>query len=252
MKLKDKVAIVTGAGRGLGKEIACALAEAGADAVLVARTHDEIKAVGTEVTNLGRKALVVPADVSAEKQVNQMVQKAIAQFGRVDILVNNAGGPLKSYRTRVLDLTLSDWQAVFDVNVFGTFLCCQAVLPHMMKQKGGVIINISSGMGQRGHAGNTAYSASKFAVEGLSQAMALEFSPWGIRVNTLSPGGLTATPGMIRQHPDLPVDRMLDPKIIRGVVVYLASDDSTGVTGQSFTATTWNLDQLEIHAVLKH
>ncbi len=180
-----------------------------------------------------------------------MVQKTAGVFGRIDILVNNAGGPLNSYQTHICDLNTNDWRAVFDVNVTGMFLCSRAVAPYMIKQKSGVIINISSGMGKRGRAGMIAYSAAKFAVEGLTQSLALDLSPWNIRVNALEPGGLTATPGMLRKNPDMPPDKMLQPGVIRDVLVYLASEDSAGVTGQSLTATSWNLERREIQRLVE-
>ncbi|MFC1902735.1 SDR family NAD(P)-dependent oxidoreductase [Chloroflexota bacterium] len=251
MKLKDKVAIVTGSGHGLGHEIALAYAKEGAALVLVARSQNEIEAVANEVRAFGGKALAIPTDVSVEEQVYRMVQKTVDEFGRIDILVNNAGGPLNSYSTPMWDLALSDWQAVLDVNLTGTFLCSKAVLTHMMRQNSGVIINMSSGMGKRGKMGMSAYSAAKFAVEGLTQSMALETSAFNIRVNALDPGGLTATPGMIKKNLEKKPDQMLQPAIISEVAVYLASGESVGVTGQSFTATIWNLDRQQIRSLLK-
>ncbi len=251
MKLTGKVAIVTGASHGLGCEMALTLAKEGADLVLAARSQNELEALASEINALGRKALAVPTDVSVEEQVNRMVRETVNEFGRIDILVNNAGGPLNSYQTHICDLSLVDWQAVLDVNVTGVFLCSRAVAQYMMQQKGGVIINISSGMGKRGRAGTSAYTAAKFAVEGLTQSMALEFSPWNIRGNTLAPGGLTATPGMIAKNKDTSPDKMLQPEIIRGALIFLASEDSAGVTGQSFVAKTWNTDSKDIQRLLE-
>lgn len=250
MKLKDRVAIVAGSGRGLGREIAFAFAEEGANLVLAARTQSEIEAVAKEVRTLGRKALAITTDVSVEEQVNRMVQKTMDELGRVDILVNNAGGPFGTMGTLVRDLSLPNWQHVLDINITGTFLCSRAVLNYMMKQRNGNIINITSNHGIRGRAGRAAYCAAKFAQEGLTQAMALELAPFNIRVNALRPGGQTATATVVKQHPDVPPEKMLQPKIIREVAVYLASDDSAGVSGQSFDAKTWHQDQDEIRKVL--
>ena len=251
MKLKDKVAIVAGAGRGLGREMALAFAEEGANLVLAARTQSEIEAVAQEVRALGRKALAVPTDVSVEGQVNQMVKKAVDEFGRIDILVNNAGGPFGTHGIPIRDLSLADWQRVLDINVTGIFLCSRAVLKYMMQQRSGAIINITSGHGKRGRGGRTAYCAAKFAQEGLTQAMAMELAPFNIRVNALKPGGQTATPAVFSEHPDASSAGMLPPQIIRQVAVYLASDDSAGVTGQSFDAKVWQDDENDIRPVLK-
>ncbi len=137
MKLENKVAIVTGAGRGLGREMALAFAEEGASLVLAARTQSEIEAVAQEVMALSRKALSIPTDVSVEEQVNRMVRKTIDEFGRVDILVNNAGGPFGTNGILVRGLSLSAWRTVLDINLTGTFLCSKAVLKHMMEQRSG-------------------------------------------------------------------------------------------------------------------
>lgn len=188
VKLKDKVAIITCGGHGMGREMALAFAEEGANVVLAARTQSEIEAVAQELRTLGRKALAIPADVSIEEQVNRMVQKTIDEFGKVDILVNNAGGSFGARETMICDLSLSDWRYVLDVNLTGAFLCSRAVLQHMIEQKSGVIINITAGMGQRGKGGMGALSAAKFALEGLTQAMARELVPFNIRVNALKPG----------------------------------------------------------------
>lgn len=249
MKLKDRVALITGGGRGLGREMALALAEEGAHLVLAARTESEIEDVAREIRSLGRKVMAVQADVSVEEQVSLMVQKALDEFSTIDILVNNAGGPLDSYKVLLRDLSLAQWRQVLDVNLTGAFLCSRAVSRHMMERQKGVIINISSGMGRRGRAGMVAYSAAKFGVEGLTQAMALELAPFNIRVNSLAPGGPTATRGTLR-HGDIPVEALLKPEVIRGVAVFLASDDSIGVTGQALTATLWNADRKDTRLML--
>lgn len=251
MRLKDKVAIVTGSARGLGREIALAYAEEGANLVLADITQNELESVAQEVIALGRKAIAIPTDVSIEERVNRMVQKTIDALRRIDILVNNAGGSLGSYMTMICDLSVTDWSAVINTNVTGTFLCSRAVLRHMMQQKSGIIINLSSGMGTRARAGMGAYSAAKFAIEGLTQAMALETSSFNIRVNAIGPGGRTATPSMLKKRTEMPLEQMLQPRIIRELAIYLASDDSAGITGQSFRAVTWLRDKKDTQELIE-
>ncbi|MBI4332641.1 MAG: SDR family NAD(P)-dependent oxidoreductase [Chloroflexi bacterium] len=240
MKLKNKVAIVTGGGGGLGREIALALAREGAHLALVDVNWRNACGVAREVRNAGRKALPVQANVSKERQVMRAVERTLAEFGRTDILVNNAGigfgahpgwGPVK-------DLSLENWQEVVDTNLTGTFLCSRAVLATMITQGSGVIINIS-GMGSLAKANFGAYCASKSGVDTLTRVMAIELASSGIRVNALSPGALTATPPVLAvAHSDSGF--MLRPPVIRDSIVYLASDDSVGVTGQLLSALQWN------------
>ncbi len=251
MKLKDKVAIVTGGGHGMGREMALAFAEEGANLVLADINQSAAESVAQEVKALGRKALPVPADVTVEEQVGRMVQKTVDEFGRVDILVNNAGGSFGAFETMVADLSLADWQMVLDINLTGAFLCSRAVVRHMMEKESGVIINITAGMGQRGKAGMGALCAAKFGLEGLSQAMARELAPFNIRVNALKPGGGVAT-RQADQHPGTDRSSLLPPTIIREAAVYLASDDSAGVTAQSLEATTYLADQKVRRELLEH
>lgn len=251
MKLKDRVAIVTGSGRGMGREIALVFAEEGANLLLAARTKPEIEAVAQEVKALGRKALAVPTDIRVEEQVERMVQKAVDEFGKIDILVNNAGGSFGALKTMVADLSLADWKTVLDINLTGAFLCSRAVVRRMMEQKSGVIINITAGMGQRGKAGMGALCAAKFGLEGLTQAMARELVPFNIRVNALKPGGGVATK-QTESHADREQENLLPPAIIREAAVYLASDDSAGGTAQSLEATTYLADQRVLRQLLEH
>lgn len=240
MKLDGKVAIITGSGQGLGREMALAYAEEGASVVLAEIVSDKAQKVAKEVETFGKKALVIPTDVTVEEQANRMVQVTIDELGKVDILVNNVGGAPYTFNaapTMISELSFSNWRAILDANLTSTFLCSKAVLRYMMQQKSGSIINISSGMGRKGRQGRGAYSAAKFAVEGLTQAMALEVAPFNIRVNALAPGRMTATPGAIRLNPDTPAEKMLPPRVIRRLAVYLASDEAVGITGQSFTAS---------------
>jgi 3-hydroxybutyrate dehydrogenase len=183
--LNGQVAIVTGAGRGLGREIAITFARAGVAVVLAARTCSQLDEVGDLIKCEGGKALPVRTDVSDRDSVQHLVVETMEKFGRIDILVNNAAGA-----NYISSLVFSDdtrWKKMFDVNVFAVYLCTKAVLPHMIRAKSGRIINISSIAGQAGAAYNTAYSASKAAVIGFTKALALEVAKLGITSNAICP-----------------------------------------------------------------
>jgi NAD(P)-dependent dehydrogenase (short-subunit alcohol dehydrogenase family) len=186
-QLDNKVAIVTGAGSGIGRAIAIGLAGEGA-AVVVADFNGE--AAGDVALHIGSKALPLTCDVSNTEQVNAMVETAVKHFGRVDILINNAGRARGNLVSRMTD---EDWDTVFATNVRGTFICSRAVLQHMIPQKSGVIVNTASGLGMRSLAGASAYGASKAAVISFTQTLALEVARYGIRVNAFTPG-VTDTP----------------------------------------------------------
>lgn len=189
MKLKDKVAIVTGAGTGIGRAIALAYAREGASVVLTGRTEETLVRVAEEVKALGASVLTVRADVSEPSEVQHLVEAARSHFGGVNILVNNAG--VFIYKS-VLNLSLRDWDETINTNLKGVFLCCQAVLPTMVQQKQGNIINISSIHGKIGDANLAAHCASKFGVIGLTQAMAKEVIDHNINVNVICPGQVSS------------------------------------------------------------
>jgi NAD(P)-dependent dehydrogenase (short-subunit alcohol dehydrogenase family) len=248
MKLENKVAVITGGGRGIGREIAMAYAEEGADVTIAARTITEIEAVAEEIKALGGKALAVSTDVRLEEQVNHMVCRTLKEFGKIDILVNNAGGVFGTAMHPVWDITFQQWQTVLEVNLTGTFLCLRAVAPQMIRQKSGSIINVSTGVAQPGISavGFGAYAAAKCGVERLTKVLAAELATSNIRVNTLDPGGPVATRNVLDvvdvTTVKLPEGPVVRPNIVRPLAVFLASDDSVGITGESFNCKRWNLE----------
>ena len=237
MKLKNKVAIITGAGQGIGREIALSLAKEGAN-VVVSDITDKINDVVKKIEALGSQALAIKTDVSNIKETEGMAKKTVKKFGRIDILVNNAGiFPIKS----LLEMKEEDWDKVLNVNLKGVFNCTKAVIPTMTKQKYGKIINITSIAGVKlGYVGLTHYSASKAGIAGFTKAAALELAPYEINVNAIAPGFIE-TPGTkatsseedINQFAQaVPLKRVGKPIDIANLVVFLASDESNYITGE--------------------
>lgn len=182
--LSGKNALVTGAGKGIGKAVAIALAKEGANVALLARTASDLQAVADEVENEGVKAIIVVADVSNIHSVNKAIESTIESLGDIDILINNAGiATLASF----LELSPEEWEKIIKVNLFGVYYATRAVLPSMIERKTGDIVNISSTAGLRGGAETSAYSASKFGVMGLSESLMQEVRKYNIRVITLTP-----------------------------------------------------------------
>ena len=182
--IKNKNALVTGAGKGIGKAIALALAKEGVNVILVARTQEEIESVAIKVRSLRVKALAITADVADINDVNAAVARALSEFGTIDILINNAG--IAAFGT-FLELEPTDWERIIQVNLMGTYYVTRAVLPNMIAQQSGDIINISSTAGLSGNAITSAYSASKFAVLGLTESLMQEVRKHNIRVTALTP-----------------------------------------------------------------
>ncbi|MCX5865939.1 MAG: SDR family NAD(P)-dependent oxidoreductase, partial [Proteobacteria bacterium] len=195
MRLKDKVAIVTGASRGIGRGIALVLAKEGAHVVVASRSTQKmdwapgtIYSVAEEIKALGRKALPIPTDVTREKDVQRMVEKTVAEFGRIDILVNNAGIILNL--KPIYEVTREEWESILAVDLTGTFLCCKYVIPEMIKQLYGKIINMGSLQGRQGLRGQAAYGMCKAAIHNFTLALAKDVSAYDINVNCVGPGAV--------------------------------------------------------------
>ena len=242
MKLSDKVALVTGSVRGLGFEIVRAFAGEGARVAICDLAQSDADQAVAKLGLAAARAVGIKADVTSERDVNDLFCRTIEKFTRLDVLVNNAGfawprgGPVN---LELADTPLDVWRKILDTNLNGTFLCSRAALKIMRPQRSGAIINISSPQGKKGKLLRGAYSAAKFGVEGLTQVLALENEAYNIRANCLDPGGIVATEA-IKNIPGNRGVRMLRPEIVRACAVYLASDDSCGVTGKSIVATEWN------------
>ncbi len=238
-----RVCIVTGASRGIGKAIALGFAEQGADIVVAARTEvqkDErlpgtIHTTAEAVRALGQRAIPVKVDVSSEEDVDSMVAKAIEEFGRVDVMIHNAA---VAYWKKVWETPTKVWDRVINVNLRGAFLCARAVLPHMIKQKSGSIINISSpGADMDGKIdGGMAYSSSKAGIERLSNGLAKEVREYGISVNCLKPDDFVDSEGArFWSPPETDFSKWDPPDLMVKAAIFLASQTSEGVTGGIFT-----------------
>lgn len=218
-KLDGKVAVVTGAGRGIGRVIAQELAANGACLVAAARTGEEIESLAAEITGSGGKALAVRTDITDEASVQELFSVIDDKCGPVDILVNNAGMGVFSH---IIDCSSEDFDRVMAVNVTGSFLCSREALGRMIPRESGYIINISSVLGIRAYVNQGAYTAAKHGVMGLTKTLALEGQPHGIRVSAILPGGVNTE--LIRQsRPDLDPSELLEPEDIAGAVMYLLS-----------------------------
>lgn len=236
-KLAGKSALVTGASRGIGKAIAAAYARAGAKVFICARNEADVERVAEEVRHGGGEVYGAAGDISDPNDARRIVGAALERLGFIDILVNNAS--LLGPRVPIAEYPYAAWQEIMRVNVDGPFLVSQQVLQTMIPRRQGSIINVTSGVGRVGKARWGAYSASKFALEGFTQTLAEEVKDSGIRVNSLNPGP-TRTGMRAAAYPDEDPMTLPRPDEIMKAFVYLASDDSLGVTGQSFDAQDWS------------
>jgi NAD(P)-dependent dehydrogenase (short-subunit alcohol dehydrogenase family) len=235
--LSGKVAIVTGAGRGIGYHVSLALARYGADVVVCSRTLAELERVGAAIEKTGRRALIQQMDMGNLSQIQSLAEESVKSFGRIDILVNNAGINIPQ---RAVEVTEEAWDKIIDTNLKGVFFCAQAVGRVMIAQKKGKIINISSQAGEVGLPQRAAYCSSKGGVNLMTKALAIEWAPYNINVNAIAPT-FVETPlskSMFAKEGfqeyvlgNIPLGRVGQPEDVVGAVIYLASEASNLVTG---------------------
>ncbi len=250
MILPEKVAVITGAGRGIGRVIAQAYAREGAHLVLAARDVAALEETRELLAEYQREVLIVELDLRKEESVKNMARQAHMHFGRVDILVNNSGiaGPTAP----LWEVSLQEWQETLDVDLTGPYLCCRAFLPAMLQRRAGTILMIGSMTGKRPLFGRTPYAAAKLGLVGLVRTLAWETGPHNIRVNLISPGpvegeriervlrGMASAQGISVEEAerlflrDAPLERMVPPVDIANAAVFLASDLSGSTTGEDF------------------
>jgi NAD(P)-dependent dehydrogenase (short-subunit alcohol dehydrogenase family) len=237
--LAGQVAIVTGAGRGIGRAIALRLAQDGADVVIADVHEHSMESVAAEVRQLRRRSLAILTDVTSKAQVQAMVEQTVAELGRVDILVNNAGilGPAKA----VVDTPEEEWDRCVAVHLKGTFLCSQAVIPHMLKQKYGKIVSMGSVAGKEGNPNLAAYSVAKAGIICLTKSLAKELATAGINVNCISPTVIETdliknmSPEQLRPLLEkIPMQRTGKPEEAAALIRFLVSDEAGFVTGQCY------------------
>lgn len=233
MKLENRIAIITGGGRGIGRATALSFANEGADIVLAARTETEINSVAKEIKDMGRKALPIVTDVQLKSDVESMVNKAFTTFGKIDILVNNAGVAIHN---PIPNIREEDWDLTMAVNLKGVFLCTQAVFSHMCKQEYGHIVNISSVSGKFGHVNGGAYCASKFAVNGFTETTNNEGRQYGVKASVVCPGPVD-TKMRRDNHPDDVIEHLTQPEDVADLILFLVTQSPRAHTLETVIRT---------------
>jgi 3-oxoacyl-[acyl-carrier protein] reductase len=242
MKLKDKVAIVTGGGQGIGRAYAQSLAEEGAKVVVADINYENAKNVVREISNLGNHATAIEVNVSDENSTKNMAQMIMEQYGRIDILVNNAAIFSKIKMKKMEEITTEEWDMTLNVNLKGVFLCCKAIVPIMKKQQSGRIINISSAAVYLGRPDYIHYVASKAGVLGFTGSLSREVGEYNITVNSITPGPTytevpreTVTENQKQQMLNMQsIKKLQEPSDLSGMVLFLCSDEASFITGQTF------------------
>lgn len=233
----NKIALVTGSSRGIGRAIAIELAKSGIDIIIndYENPQEGIEVVH-EINKIGQRAIHIQADVSNHNQVDKMIEKILYEFGRIDILINNAGIVMDK---KLENMSMVQWDSVISVNLTGTFNCTKAVITHMKEYGGGKIINITSVVGEIGNFGQSNYAASKGGVIAFTKTVAKEYANYGIIVNAIAPGFINTK--MVEGIPQkamqkiiaqIPLGRLGDPEEVAKLVCFLASDDANYITGQ--------------------
>ena len=241
MKFDGKIAIVTGAGYGIGEAIALSLAKEGADVVVNDVNIESARSVADKIKAIGRRALAIKADVYKSNEVNEMVKTTLSEFGKVDILVNNAGGSARERSSEFKDSAEEVWDFVIGRNLKGVLNCTRAVINHMLERRSGKIVNIASVAAIKGEIGQADYGAAKAGIIGFSRVLAKEVGRQGINVNCISPGvidtpALQQLPKEIvdRYRNMLVIPRLGQPQDIANMAVFLASEEADYITGQNY------------------
>ncbi len=239
LSLEGKIAVVTGGGTGLGREMAVALAKAGADLVVAARRAGPIEDAASTARESGVRALAVPTDVTDSGQVDLLFQRTIDEFGKIDVLINNAGMVGDQGGVPIWEITDEDFREGTDANFTGTFYCSRAVSRHMVEREVGTIINVSSGFGLRGGRDNYVYACAKGAVIQLTRTLATSLARYGVKSNCIVPGyfpteGTSASKEVLPRAEFVPVDRVGEPAEIGPIAVFLASSASDYMNGETF------------------